>query len=106
MKSNNKTQSVKAIVKDKVDRPERLTLSSTRELFYETFRTNLRMLCGSLYISDVEVSKEMKVESGARLTALKYGRGNPTVEELTIIAKYFNVTIDDIMNKKGKIIFE
>lgn len=102
MKSNNKTQTIK----NAIGRPERLTLAENREMLFENFRTNLRILRGQTKISAVELSKEIGIESGSRIQALEYGRGNPTMEEVIIISKYFNINIDDIMNKKAKIIFE
>lgn len=91
---------------EKVLRPERLTLAQSRDLFYERFRTNLRILCGSVELSMVELSEKMKLRSGKRITDLQYGhRGNPTMEELHIITKYFGITIDEILYKEAKITF-
>jgi hypothetical protein len=87
-------------------RPERLTLAESRDLFYERFRTNLRILCGSKDKSMVALSEEMGLRSGKRITDLQYGhRGNPTMEELHIITKYFGVSIDDILYKQAQISF-
>lgn len=91
---------------EKVLRPERLTLAQSRDLFYEKFRTNLRILCGSVDKSMISLSEEMGLRSGKRITDLQYGhRGNPTMEELHIITKYFGITIDDILYKTAKISF-
>lgn len=92
-------------LKEKIARPERLTLAQSRDLFYEKFRTNLRILCGSVDISMVDLTKQLNLKSGSRITDLQYGRGNPTMEELHIITKHFGITIDDILYKKATITF-
>ena len=99
----NKTQTI--AVANKVERPERLTLREGRDLFYEKFRTNLRILKGSTKITAVKLAEEMGLKSGARFTELEYGKSSPTVEEIMCIAKYFNVTMDDLMNKEAIIKF-
>lgn len=93
-------------MKEKVERPERLTLAQSRDLFYEKFRTNLRILCGSVDKSMIALSEELGMKSGKRITDLQYGhRGNPTMEELHTITKHFGITIDDILYKKATITF-
>jgi transcriptional regulator with XRE-family HTH domain len=102
MKNKNETL-VKA---NKIERPERLTLRKNREMFYEKFRTNLRILVGSTSVTAVQLAADMGLSSGARLTHLEYGRSSPEVEELTCIAAYFKVTIDDLLNKEAVITFK
>lgn len=89
----------------KEERPERLTLAQSRDLFYEKFRTNLRILCGSVGKSMVDLARELNLKSGSRITDLQYGRGIPSIEELHIITKYFGITTDDILFKTAKITF-
>jgi DNA-binding XRE family transcriptional regulator len=101
-KSNNKTVTASKVV----GRPERLTLAESRDMIYEKFRTNLRILRGQTKISAVNLAKKIGIESGSRISALEYGRGNPTMEETILIAKYFNVTMDDLINKKAIITFQ
>ena len=103
MKSNNKKDTVNKLV---VERPERLSLSQGRDMLYEKFRTNLRVLRGKTDVSAVDLSKEIGLESGARISNLEYGKGNPTVEELVLISKFFNVTIDDLLHKEAVITFK
>lgn len=104
-KSNNKKQSVSKIIQDKVERPERLTLKKSRDLVYEKFRTNLRTLCAASSLSMIDISKDSGLESGKRITDLQYGRGNPSMDEMIVISKYFKISIDDLLNKTATITF-
>ena len=103
MKSNNKNDTVNRVI---VERPERVSLSKGRDMLYEKFRTNLRVLRGKTDVSAVDLSKQIGLESGARISNLEYGKGNPTVEELVLITKYFCISIDDILHKEAVITFK
>ena len=102
MKRNKKADTANIAI----ERPERLTLSESRNILYEKFRTNLRILRGQTNISGVELSKEIGLESGARITNLEYGRATPSMEEVICIASYFNVSLDEIINKQATILFK
>ena len=86
-------------------REERLTLKQSRDKQFDKFRRNLRILRASLDISATQLSEKIKLKNGSRCVDLEYGRGNPTTEELLSICKYFKVSLDDILFKQAKIIF-
>ncbi len=104
-KSNTKKQAATKLVKDKITRPERLTLKESRSVMYEKFRTNLRALCAISKLSMIDISREAGFESGKRITDLQYGRANPTMDEVMIICNYFNVAMQDLIYKQATIIF-
>lgn len=88
-------------------REERLKLKQTRDLSYDNFRRNLRILRGSQDLSAIELSDRLGLHSGSRCIDLEYGRsGVPNVWELDTIAKYFQISIDDLLNKKAVITFQ
>lgn len=84
---------------------ERVSLTEQRNMIYEKFRTNIRLLRAKKGLSGCEASEAIGLENGKRIINLEYGRGNPTLEEMLLISKYFNVAIDDLMNKEADIIF-
>lgn len=90
------------------ERPERLSLAERRDMEFEKFRRNLRILRAGINISAVQLSQEIgfKIGGGKRIIDLEYGRGNPKLDELLAIAKYFNVTLDELLYKTAKINFE
>ena len=88
------------------ERIERITLAEKRDMMYEKFRTNVRILRAHKGISGSDCSKEIGLKDGKRLIALEYGRSNPTMEEMIAISKYFSVTIDDLLSKEAKIEFK
>lgn len=100
------TQSKSDLLKSATGRPERLTLAKSRDLIFENFMNNLRVLIALETISGVELSRKVGLKSGSRIFDLSYGRGNPTAEELIVICQYFKISIDDILNKKAVITFE
>jgi transcriptional regulator with XRE-family HTH domain len=91
---------------NKKPREERLSLKESRNMAFEKFRRNIRILRASLDISAVEMAKKMKLKNGKRYVDMEYGRGNPTTEELLIISKWFKVSIDELLFKEAKITFE
>lgn len=89
-----------------IGRPERLTLSESRDMLYEKFRTNLRILRAGTKISGVELARKLGIKSGSRITEIEYGKGTPTMEEVVLLSKYFGVSLDDLMDKNAVIKFE
>lgn len=88
-------------------REERLKLKETRDISYDNFRRNLRILRSSMDISAVELSEKLGLKSGHRCIDLEYGRqGIPSVWELDTISKFFEAPIDALLNKKATISFE
>jgi transcriptional regulator with XRE-family HTH domain len=87
------------------DIPE--TLSEQRLKQFLNFRTNLKTLRGTTDLSAEQFGKAIGFPKYHRITDLEYGRAKtPTLEEVQAIAKYFNVSIDDILYKTAKITFE
>jgi len=87
-------------------REERLTLKQTRDKQFDKFRRNLRMLRASLDISAVELSAKLPLKNGSRCVDLEYGRGNSSTDELLAISKYFKITLDELLFKEAKILFQ
>lgn len=88
-------------------REERLKLKETRDLKYDNFRRNLRILRGSIDLSGVELATKLGLHSGHRILDLEYGRsGIPDLWEIDTIAQYFKVTIDELLNKEAVISFK
>lgn len=80
-------------------RPERMSLSASRDVLYELFYNNLRVLVANETISMVDLSRQLNLRSGSRINDLCYGRGVPATEELIVLASYFKCTIDDLLKK-------
>jgi hypothetical protein len=92
---------------NKVERPERMKLSEKRDRQYEKFYKNLKILLGATQLSSVEITIAMGWElKGKRLQDLSYGRGTPKLDEIIALTKFFNITLDDLINKEAKIIFQ
>jgi transcriptional regulator with XRE-family HTH domain len=87
-------------------RPERITLAEARDMIYEKFRTNCRLLRAKKGWSGVEAGEKIGLKNGKRMIDLEYGRANPTIDELLLITKCFIVSMDDLMHKEAKIVFE
>lgn len=87
------------------ERIERISLAEKRDMMFENFRTNIRVLRALKGLSGVECSEKIGLKDGKRLIALEYGRSNPTMEEMILIANFFNETIDNILNKDATITF-
>lgn len=85
---------------------DNITLAQSRDMLYEKFRTNSRLLRAWKGWSAVQASKEFGFRNSRRLIDLEYGRGNPTMEEMIAISKVYGYSIDDILNKQIKFIFE
>lgn len=87
------------------DRLERISLAEARDMVYEKFRTNCRLLRAKHGWSGVEAGEKIGLKNGKRMIDLEYGRANPTIEELLLITKCFAVSMDDLMHKTGQVIF-
>lgn len=90
---------------NKKSREERLSLRQSRDKQFDKFRRNLRILRASLDFSAVVLGEKLSLKNGSRCIDLEYGRGNPTLEELLSISKYFKVSMDELINKEAKITF-
>jgi transcriptional regulator with XRE-family HTH domain len=86
-------------------RPERITLAEARDMLYEKFRTNCRLLRAKQGWSGVEAGEKIGLKNGKRMIDLEYGRANPTIEELLLITKCFDLSMDELMHKEAKIVF-
>lgn len=101
MSNKSKTQSIQ-----KMDNKlERVSLAEARDMVYEKFRTNCRLLRAKFGWSGVEAGEKIGLKNGKRMIDLEYGRANPTIEELLLITKCFNVSMDDLMHKEANIFF-
>lgn len=69
---------------------------------FKNFRYNLQLLRVSKQISGKELSEKLGMSS-IRINNLEGTKHHPTVEELIKIAKYFEVSADDMFHKKATI---
>jgi transcriptional regulator with XRE-family HTH domain len=70
------------------------------------FRRNLELLRIEKGLSTEQLSNELGMTK-KRIVDIEYGkkgRGVPKAKELFNIAKFFNVTVEDLVHKKAKII--
>jgi len=89
------------------DKAKHTTYSKENLEKFETFRINLALLKSLSGKSAETLSKELGFEKGYRFFNLEYGRtGAPKLEEVMAIAKYFNITIDDLLYKRAKVEFK
>lgn len=84
---------------------ERVSLAEARNMIYEKFRTNIGILRAKEGLSGCEAGEKIGLKNGKRMIDLEYGRATPELEEVMLISKYFNVSIDEIINKSATIIF-
>lgn len=82
------------------NRQERMSLAESRDKLYEKFYNNIRILVATETVSMVELSRQLNLKSGTRLYDMCYGRAIPSTEELIVLAKHYNCTIDDLINNK------
>lgn len=99
----NKSQ--REAVKKLDNKLERVTLSEARDMIYEKFRTNIRLLRAKEGWSGCEAGDRIGLKNGKRMIDLEYGRANPTMEEMILISNTFKVPIDNILNKTAQISF-
>jgi DNA-binding XRE family transcriptional regulator len=69
-------------------------------------RTNLRLLRAKVGLSAEALGKEIGFAKHYRFIDLEYGRGTPKLDEIEMIARFFEITIDDLLYKKARLIFE
>lgn len=75
---------------------------------YEKFRYNLRLLREAKGLTASAASHELGWTKH-RMIDLEYGkfnRGMPKLVELTSLCSFFGVSLDDLVHKKARIIFE
>lgn len=87
-------------------RPERLTLSETRNKIFDRFYNNLRVLVATQELSMVDLSRKLGLKSGSRISDLCYGRGTPSAEELIVLANHFKCALDDLLYKSATITWQ
>lgn len=92
--------------KNDVEREDRLKLSEKRDLMYEKFRTNLRILRSVSGLPASDASKLIGLQTSWRCVNLEYGKANPNMDEIMLISNHYKVSIDDLLNKSIKIVFE
>lgn len=74
-------------------------------LLLEKFRKNLTLLRVSMNLSCEGLDKELDLRQ-KRIWDLENGRCTPDIDELNKIATYFDVSLDTLMHKNAKLIFE
>ena len=99
--TQSKSEMVNAAIGNK--RQERMSLAESRDILYEKFYNNIRLLIATEIISMVELARSLGLKSGARIYELCYGRAIPATEELMIFAKHYNCTIDDLLSNTAKV---
>jgi transcriptional regulator with XRE-family HTH domain len=66
---------------------------------------NIRLLRGVQNLSGKSLSLLLGLNK-SRINNLELGQHRPTLDEVQAIAKYFDVTIDDLLNKRAVVRFE
>jgi DNA-binding XRE family transcriptional regulator len=85
----------------------RASLTEKRKGEFEIFRHNLRLLRASVMKSSNQLSKLLELQSLKRIVDLEEGRASqPKLEEVMKIAKYFNVTTDQLLYQKAEVTFK
>lgn len=85
----------------------RAKLSDVRKAEFEIFRYNLRLLRASVGKSAAELAAELKLRTLKRINDLEEGRiSQPKFEEVLLFAKYFNVTLDQLLYQKAEVSFK
>lgn len=95
-------------MKTETQRDERLSLADQRNMNYEAFRNNIRLLRHYRCISAVEMAELLPPSpaiSGKRIIDLEYGRSNPTTDEILNLTKFFNVSLTDLMQREARVSF-
>lgn len=72
---------------------------------FAIFRANLTILQASRGVTAQELSRQMNLLTVKRVEDYKLGRSHPTWDEIRAIAKFFDVTLDQIMYQKAIIKF-
>lgn len=102
MATKNKTEALQK----SDNKLERVSLAEARNMLYEKFRTNIRLLRAKKGWSGCYAGEKIGLKNGKRMIDLEYGRANPEMEEMLLIAKCFDVKIDDLMHKEAVITFQ
>lgn len=100
----NKTK--KEAVEKLDNKLERVTLAEARDMMYEKFRTNIRLLRAKEGWSGCEAGEKIGLKNGKRMIDLEYGRANPTMEEMILISNCFKQSIDNILHKDATVTFQ
>lgn len=83
-----------------------IRLSEKRKSAFEVFRYNLRLLRSSVNKSGSELSKELELQTIKRINDLEEGRvSQPKIDEVMKLAKYFNVSTDQLLYQKAVVTF-
>lgn len=74
---------------------------------YSIFRYNVRLLRASRQLSSKELATAMGMRYAYRLIDLEYGRLKrvPKISELTALAKFFDVSMEDLLHRKAVVTF-
>lgn len=72
---------------------------------FKTFRINLLVLRATKSLTGIELSSLLDMPK-KRVNDFEIGRCNPNLHELTKMANYFSVSLDELMYKKVIISFE
>lgn len=73
---------------------------------FAIFRSNLIMLKAFKNVSCEELAKEITAARPKRVWDWENGRCHPSFDEIRKIAKYFDVTLDQLLYKKATVSFE
>lgn len=103
---DNKIRSKKEAVQKLTDNKlERVSLSEARNMMWEKFRTNIRLLRAKKGWSGVEAGEKIGLKNGKRMIDLEYGRANPTSDELLLLTKCFNVSLTQLIEMEATVTF-
>lgn len=107
MNSEQKTNELQNPALQQANVKCRASLSERRKAEFEIFRYNLRLLRASVMKSSSELSYELELQTSKRIADLEEGRtSQPKLEEVMKMAKYFNVTTDQLLYQKAEVSFK
>lgn len=102
MSGNTKTNGIQKFGDNKL---ERVSLAQARDMMWEKFRTNCRMLRAQRGWSGVEAGEHIGLKNGKRMIDLEYGRANPASDEIMLICKCFNVSLTQLVEMQATVTF-
>ena len=72
--------------------------------FIENFKNNLKVLRICKSLTGKELANALGWEKSYRVADLEDGtRASPKMKEIFEVADFFNISVDDLLRKKGKI---
>ncbi len=81
-------------------------MSTKKYVRLSNFRMNIRLLRAQAGYPAEEMGRLVGFDKKYRFIYLERGSGNPKKKELEMLSKYFNIPVDELVNKKAIIVFQ